>query len=253
MKHTLVTKRAGTSNYVRNVVLNGRPIHIDKNGRALHAHFHALREDFESSNGDMAMTMSSCRELSDFPDPDGASIPERTVVFVLVPMADVVGDPVRDSLRLWTIVAWNGPHAEPVKGDRLRQKTIWTWIEKFFNDETLEAWKHPSGGTRTEIWVRPSWNASKMFPKLFPPSGKATDAAPASELHDEKERPPSVPRPETPQQTPRIAHAPKTGWRFFGYDGKEVARGFRSKEEATTAMNEYMHSHAINQCLSSAN
>ena len=242
MKHALITKRAGTSNYTRNVFHDGRRVEPDKVGRVLHAHFQGLKEDMESANGNMTITFSSCREAADFPDPDNASIPERTIVFVLLPMEDMTGDAVRDSLRLWTSLVWHGPHATPAVGDKLRQKTVATWLlEKFFNDETLDAWKVPNGGARTEVWVRPSWNAKKMFPNLFDaPKAEPKPAPSTGELHGIKE---PIELADTDcnadNQDFRVSFAPRTKWRFFGKDGREVKRGFPTRETATEAMREY--------------
>lgn len=252
MTHCLITKRPGTSSYVRSIVHNGKVLEADRNGRALHAHFPSLREEMETRLGAITMTLSSCRDSTAFPDPDAASIPENTLVILLVPLADCTGDATRDSLRLWSTVIWNGPHATPTRGDKLRQRTIWTWFEKYFDPDTLDAWKIPNGGTRTEIWIRPQWNGMRMFPTIFPKPKRADgeeeeieEEAPASSpvngIHDVKEQE----KPVNPSYT--VKFAPRTGWRFFNEDGVEIQRGFKSKQEATDAAEQYTATGLISQ------
>jgi hypothetical protein len=260
MKHILITRnKPDSAGFDRCDYWRGRWMQFDHNGQVLHAMFPAIKDEMESSGGNVSITFSSCRAGAAFNNPNEASIPEGTNVIALAPVEDATGDRPTDSMRRWVTLIWNGP-GEPVKGDSLCQKIVPDWIDNFFTQDQLDTWKLPRGAGKTEVWIRPGWNAAKMFPDLFPkptdgtvPIVAATAIAPVAvstvEVVDveavvkepENLVPDVRPIPKTTGKfTVRTGFSPRSKWRFFGEDGYEVARNFATEAEAIKAMENYI-------------
>lgn len=248
MKHVLITRVPGTANFANDVFVDGELIRKDRVGGLLNSIIPNVKEDLRSANGNVCVTISSKRNAAQFPNPDDASIVDGTVVLLLAPVEDAVGDVNKDTMRSWAILTWDSPDSPPSASGKLRQNGIVAWLDEFFGPAQLDEWKRYNSEARVEIWIRPTWNVAKLFPDLFP------------HLQDDDNKIVRTPTPppekkveltdvplsdEDGKPVVRIKFSPRTMWRLFGVDGNEVSRGIPTKEEAQEEMKRYLISHEL--------
>lgn len=263
MKHIIVTRNnPRAAGFDRCDFFRGKWMQYDHNGQVLHAIIPGLKEELENTGGNVSITLSSGRMATAFRNPEAMAITDGLYVVALVPMSDATGDRTIDALRLWTVLIWNGPGI-PVKGEKLRQKLVPAWLDKYFTIEQVDAWKLPQGA-KTEIWIRPSWNATEMFPELFakpantsvPVLKDTKPVEPAKQqeqevVNDVKEHQATTAKEFSlvpivdGKPIVRTGFSVRTKWRFFGVDGQEVARGFANESEAEAAMNTYLQDNCL--------
>jgi hypothetical protein len=248
MKHILVVrKKPDTHDFMRHDYYDGSWMQYNDTGQVLHAMLPSIKDEMTASNGNTALTFSSCRSGLEFVNPDNAGIEDGITTILLIPLEDATGDAVHDNMRLWAVITWMGPENVPVKGTKIRQRSLTEWLDNFFSVEQLEQWKVPPHGGRTEVWFRPSWNAIRMFPELFPEMAKKVNDV--KELpKPEYKKPPEKSKEKDVIIVPVVDGKPlvrpsfrkATKWSFYNIDGTVEKSGFATREAAEIAMDKYL-------------
>lgn len=235
MKHILVVRKdAASPSFFRVDRFGTQWVKHRLDGQTLRAIVPSIISDIKDEGGATSVTMSSCRNAESFPDPDNANIPEGVNVIVLAPVDPPSSSAELNGIRMWNSLHWSGPSKGPTLGDRMRQKTVAEWIERFFTDEQYDTWAR-KGVARIELWVRPFWDARQMFPELWAKPKLVDDLAPVAE---------EAPKPKAiegeVEVKAHISFAPRTMWRVFGADGREMQRGIKTKDEAQAILDRYL-------------
>jgi hypothetical protein len=167
MKHILVTRGTrGTPSFVRSDLHDNKWIKHALDGNPLRAVIPTVIADIEANRGNVGVTLSTCRDGLAFLIPENASIPMGVNVTVLAPIEDHEGD-AEPQMRMWSTLHWHTPDAPPSLGEKVRQSMIASWMRDIFTEAQYDAWSRPVGGFSVEVWIRPNWNISKMFPELL--------------------------------------------------------------------------------------
>ena len=245
MKHILVTRKNSDSHdYMRCDYYNGKWAQFKSTGRVLHSIVSAVSEEIKNSGGSVSVTFSSCRGGEHFINPENVSIEGGISTIVLVPVEDASGDLTQDSMRLWRAFIWSGPDSPPIKGEKIRQRTLEKWVSNFFDTNQLDNWKLPRGGSKTEVWIRPHWNVSTLL--------SGAPAKPIAEPVGEQPEILSVPWDAvTPvpvvdgKPVVRMSYHHKTRWRYTNIDGTTEEENIKSKEEAKSKMEAYLRNNNL--------